>query len=38
LGVEPLMTRGTVVRQRAIGGLGVSPVPETLARKLEILK
>jgi 3-hydroxyisobutyrate dehydrogenase-like beta-hydroxyacid dehydrogenase len=38
LGVDPLMTRGTVVRQRAIGGLAVSPVPETLARKLEILK
>lgn len=28
LGVEPLMTRGTVVRQRAIGGLGlVAPAP-----------
>jgi 3-hydroxyisobutyrate dehydrogenase-like beta-hydroxyacid dehydrogenase len=38
LGVEPLMTRGTVMRQRAIGALGVSPVPETLARKLEVLK
>jgi 3-hydroxyisobutyrate dehydrogenase-like beta-hydroxyacid dehydrogenase len=34
LGVDPLMTRGTVVRQRAIGGLGVSPVPEGLSKKL----
>jgi 3-hydroxyisobutyrate dehydrogenase-like beta-hydroxyacid dehydrogenase len=34
LGVDPLMTRGTVVRQRAIGGLGVSPVPEGLEKKL----
>jgi 3-hydroxyisobutyrate dehydrogenase-like beta-hydroxyacid dehydrogenase len=37
LGVEPLMTRGTVVRQRAIGGLGVSPVPEGLDVKLRAL-
>jgi 3-hydroxyisobutyrate dehydrogenase-like beta-hydroxyacid dehydrogenase len=38
LGVEPLMTRGTVKRQREIGRLGVSPVPETLEQKLEALK
>jgi 3-hydroxyisobutyrate dehydrogenase-like beta-hydroxyacid dehydrogenase len=38
LGVDPLMTRGTVERQRVIGGLGVSPVPETLEQKLEALK
>jgi 3-hydroxyisobutyrate dehydrogenase-like beta-hydroxyacid dehydrogenase len=37
LGVDPLMTRGTVVRQRAIGGLGVSPVPEGLAAKLAVI-
>jgi hypothetical protein len=37
LGVEPLLTRGTVVRQRAIGGLGVSPVPEGLDVKLRAL-
>jgi 3-hydroxyisobutyrate dehydrogenase-like beta-hydroxyacid dehydrogenase len=34
LGVEPLMTRGTVVRQREISRLGVSPVPEGLEKKL----
>jgi Domain of unknown function (DUF1932) len=38
LGVDPLMTRGTVVRQRSIGALGLSPVPETLEHKLEALK
>jgi 3-hydroxyisobutyrate dehydrogenase-like beta-hydroxyacid dehydrogenase len=38
LGVEPLMTRGTVVRQRMIGKFGVSAVPETLEQKLEVLK
>lgn len=37
LGVEPLMTRGTIARQRALGGLGISPVPETLKAKLERL-
>lgn len=37
LGVEPLMTRGTIARQRALGGLGMSPVPETLEAKLERL-
>jgi 3-hydroxyisobutyrate dehydrogenase-like beta-hydroxyacid dehydrogenase len=38
LGVEPLMTRGTVIRQRAIGGLGISAVPQALEHKLEALK
>ena len=38
LGVEPLMTRGTAVRQRAIGGLAVRPIPDTLAGKLGRLK
>lgn len=37
LGVEPLMTRGTVARQRQIGSLAISPVPETLDAKLERL-
>ena len=34
LGVEPLMTRGTVARQQAIGALAIRPVPDTLAGKL----
>jgi len=35
LGIEPLMTRGTVERQRALGGLlGGAPVPEGLDAKL----
>jgi len=38
LGVEPLLTRGTVERERAIGGLGMSDPPEGLFAKLEILK
>jgi 3-hydroxyisobutyrate dehydrogenase-like beta-hydroxyacid dehydrogenase len=38
LGVEPLMTRGTVERQQRIGSLGIAPVPETLAAKLEVLQ
>jgi len=38
LGVEPLMTRGTVARQRAIGELGISSPPNTLNEKLERLK
>jgi hypothetical protein len=38
LDVEPLMTCGTVVRQREIGGLGLSNVPATLIQKLEALK
>ncbi len=37
LGVEPLMTRGTIARQAAIGGLATSPVPDTLKGKLERL-
>jgi hypothetical protein len=37
LGVEPLMTRGTVDRQRAIGELGLSPVPEGLSAKLAVI-
>jgi 3-hydroxyisobutyrate dehydrogenase-like beta-hydroxyacid dehydrogenase len=37
LGVDPLMTRGTVLQQRAIGGLGVSPVPEGLTAKLALI-
>ena len=37
LGVEPLMTRGTVARQRAIGGLGICPAPVGLDTKLERL-
>jgi len=37
LGIEPLMTRGTVARQRQIGTLGIDPVPETLDAKLERL-
>jgi 3-hydroxyisobutyrate dehydrogenase-like beta-hydroxyacid dehydrogenase len=38
LGVEPLLTRGTVARQAAIGGLRISPPPQTLKAKLEALK
>jgi 3-hydroxyisobutyrate dehydrogenase-like beta-hydroxyacid dehydrogenase len=34
LGVEPLMTRGTVERQRAIGALNVKSPPEGLDAKL----
>lgn len=37
LGVEPLMTRGTITRQRQIGSLAMSPIPETLDAKLERL-
>jgi len=37
LGVEPLMTRGTVTRQREIGSLAIAPVPPTLDEKLERL-
>ena len=37
LGVEPLMTRGTVARQVELGELGVSPVPEGLGAKLLVL-
>jgi 3-hydroxyisobutyrate dehydrogenase-like beta-hydroxyacid dehydrogenase len=38
LGVEPLMTRGTVERQRRIGGLGIVSPPAGLSAKLERLK
>jgi 3-hydroxyisobutyrate dehydrogenase-like beta-hydroxyacid dehydrogenase len=38
LGVEPLMTRGTVARQREIGGLGMKCPPEGLGAKLGLLK
>lgn len=34
LGVEPLMTAGTIARQHALGALGLRPVPEGLAAKL----
>lgn len=37
LGVAPLMTRGTVERQRQIGSRHVRPLPDTLAAKLEWL-
>ena len=38
LGIEPLMTRGTVVRQRALGAiLGNAPMPEGLAGKLDLI-
>jgi len=37
LGVEPLMTRGTVTRQREIGSRAIGPVPPTLNDKLERL-
>jgi len=39
LGIEPLLTRGTVVRQRAMGELlAGDPVPEDFAAKLAILR
>lgn len=37
LGIDPLMTRGTIARQRALGALAISPIPETLDAKLERL-
>ena len=37
LGVEPLMSRGTVMRQRAIGALGLNPPPTRLTEKLDKL-
>ncbi|MFM7029109.1 MAG: DUF1932 domain-containing protein [Chakrabartia sp.] len=37
LGVEPLMTLGTIARQRALGQRGIDPVPDTLDAKLERL-
>lgn len=36
LGVAPLMTRGTIAQQRALGALGIAP-PEGLAAKLAAL-
>jgi 3-hydroxyisobutyrate dehydrogenase-like beta-hydroxyacid dehydrogenase len=36
LGVAPLMTRGTIARQRALGALGIAP-PDGLAAKLAAL-
>jgi 3-hydroxyisobutyrate dehydrogenase-like beta-hydroxyacid dehydrogenase len=38
LGVEPLLTRGTVERERAIGALGIANPPKGLKAKLELLK
>lgn len=38
LDVQPLMTRGTIARQRAIGALGLTPAPEGLNLKLKALK
>lgn len=38
LGVEPMMTRGTVERERLIGGLGILNPPDGLKAKLELLK
>lgn len=38
LGVEPLMTRGTVARQAEMAARGISSPPEGLAAKLERLK
>jgi len=37
LGVEPLMSRGTAIRQRAIGQRDLTPVPVGLAAKLQSL-
>jgi hypothetical protein len=38
LGIAPLMTRGTIVRQRALGGLlEGAPVPEGIAAKLDFI-
>ena len=38
LGIEPLMTRGTVVRQRALGAiLGDAPMPEGLDAKFALI-
>ncbi len=38
LGVDPLMTRGTVIRQYEIGARGIKSPPATLNDKLERLK
>ncbi|MFN3820553.1 DUF1932 domain-containing protein [Blastomonas sp.] len=37
LGVDPVITRGTIARQRAIGALGITP-PDGLASKLDALQ
>lgn len=37
LGVDPLMTRGTVEYQERIGSLGLEPLPDNLAAKLKAL-
>lgn len=38
LGIEPLMTKGTVLRQRAIGAmLGTAPMPDGLEAKLNFI-
>jgi 3-hydroxyisobutyrate dehydrogenase-like beta-hydroxyacid dehydrogenase len=37
LGVEPLMTRGTVILQRKIGVRAIAPIPQGLAAKLKRL-
>jgi 3-hydroxyisobutyrate dehydrogenase-like beta-hydroxyacid dehydrogenase len=34
LGIDPVMTRGTILRQRALGALGVGPIPAGLDAKL----
>lgn len=34
LGIDPLMTQGTVARQQALGVLGINPPPEGFAAKL----
>jgi 3-hydroxyisobutyrate dehydrogenase-like beta-hydroxyacid dehydrogenase len=38
LGVAPIMTRGTIERQRALGGLGLVPPPDGLAAKLAAIE
>ena len=37
LGVDPLLTRGTVARQRALGDLGSGAAPKSLADKLSLI-
>lgn len=37
LGVDPLLTRGTVARQRALGALGSGAAPKNLADKLSLI-
>ncbi|WCL53423.1 NAD(P)-dependent oxidoreductase [Gimibacter soli] len=37
LGVDPLITRGTVVRQRALGSMGHKKPPQDLAAKLALI-